>query len=75
MFLVELHVIIIIIGFHVAYLADPGKPVRSRKRHKKSLQALEVHYDNNNSNNNYNKASTGLMLVVVAIRIQMKLLL
>lgn len=74
MFLVELHVIIIIIGFHVAYLADPGKPVRSRKRHKKSLQALEVHYDNNNSNN-YDKASTGLMLVVVAIRIQMKLLL
>ena len=47
MFFIELHVIIIIIGFHVAYLADPGKPVRSPKRHNKSLQAQAVHYDNN----------------------------
>ena len=51
----------IIIGFHVAYLADPGQPVGSPKRHNRSLQAQAVHYQNNNSNNNNNKACTGLM--------------
>ena len=28
----------IIIGFHVAYLADPGQPVGSPKRHNKSYK-------------------------------------